>query len=185
MERYETALPTFPEDHVESVVTCGECRVLVEAVQGIRGPYWSGRQRAGRRRSYRVGAVRDGAIIVSPAFFDPTRNDSFVSACARWVGHLVRQVNPHAHASALPAWIARLPRLVDFSRLPTSGTARLCACDHRAERRRSGGVWCMHCHRTCKPQYRRAAARVAAGALGVSVRSVYRAAFVPSTRSLG
>jgi hypothetical protein len=145
---------------------------------GIRGPYWEGRERAGRRRSYSTGASRDGSVSVSDAFFGLLRDET----CAYWLDHLRDQDDPCGHTRELPPWIARLPksvdfgRLRDFDRLRRSGTAApVCrTCGHKTIRRESGW-WCTCCHRTREPHVARdAAARVAAAVLGVSVRSVYR-----------
>jgi hypothetical protein len=133
-----------PFCRVEPRVVCPECSLFVTAVRGIRGPYWHGRERAGRRRSYRTGSSREGAVTVSGQFFDLFVNET----CARWLDHLADQDDPRGHTCELPAWIARLPESVDF--------------DHKVGQD--------------------AAARVAAAVLGVSVRSVYRAVFAPSSQ---
>ncbi len=164
---------------MEPHVRCSKCRIFVEAVEGIRGDYWQGREQSGLRRSYRTGAHRDGAVTVSGpvtpparAFFDLLRDET----CAHWLDHLADQDDPCEHTRELPAWIARLPKSVDFSRLRTSGMAApVCRTCYHQTIRRASGWWCTHCHRTREPHVARdAAARVAAAVLGVSVRSVYR-----------
>jgi hypothetical protein len=105
------------------------------SVQGIRGPYWAGREESGRRRSYRVGGkYRDGAVTVSRSFFPDLHG-----SCARWLDHVAEQDDPCGHAQALPEWLAD--------------------CWEEIRRVERGDD---------------AAARVAAGVLGVDVRSVYR-----------
>ena len=79
----------------------------MSAVLGIRGSYWQGREEAGRRRSYRVGAARDGAVTVSGEFFDALHRQTY-----EWLGHLAEEADLGKHLSALPAtiaWIADLP----------------------------------------------------------------------------
>lgn len=104
------ALPNLSGSLVESEVTCPECRLFVDAVTGIRGPHWQGRERAGRRHSYLAGVSRGGAVTVSREFFDLLRNET----CARWLDHLADQDDPREHTRDLPAWIARLTGCVDF-----------------------------------------------------------------------
>jgi hypothetical protein len=97
---------------VEQRVACPECRLFVDAVKGIRDPSWQARRRARRRQSYRTGATRGDAVIVSGQFFDLLRDET----CARWLDHLADQDDPREHTHELPAWIARLPTSVDFGR---------------------------------------------------------------------
>jgi hypothetical protein len=144
----------------------------VDAVKGIRGEYWHGRERAKLPKSYRTGAHRDGAVIVSGAFFDLLRDET----CAYWLDHLADQDDPCEHTRELPAWIGRLPKSVNFGRLRMTGMAApMCRiCGHQTIRRASGW-WCTHCHRTREPLVAQdAAARLAAAVLGISVRSFYR-----------
>lgn len=157
---------------MEQRIKCFRCGLFVEQVVGIRGPYWQGQERAGRRRSYRVGASRDGAVNVSGAFIDLLRDET----CAYWLDHLADQKDPCEHTLELPGWIARLPESVDFTRLRRSGMAApVCRTCRQKTVRRASGWWCTHCHRTREPHVARdAAARLAAAVLGVSVRSVYR-----------
>lgn len=97
---------------VEPRVACPECSEFVSAVIGIRGPYWRGREAAGRRRSYRVGPPRDGTVTVSPGFFDSFCDET----CRPWVDHVADQDDPREHTSELPAWIADLLKSVNFDR---------------------------------------------------------------------
>jgi hypothetical protein len=142
---------------VELKVTCEKCRFFVEAVQDIRGPYWQGRERAGLRRSYRTGAARDGAVVVSGPYFDPRRQKMTTffdllrdETCRPLLDHLAEVVQPvradlrgarvREHTRELPVWIKRVLNSVDFFSRPGDD----------------------------------AAARVAAAVLGISVRSIYR-----------
>jgi hypothetical protein len=84
----------------------------VDAVQGIRGGYWQGRDKRGLRKSYRTGAHRDGAVVVSDQFFDLLRDET----CGEWLDHLTEQQDPVRHVRELPAWIRSLLKSVDFNR---------------------------------------------------------------------
>ncbi len=101
----------------ELTAICSECRSFVLAVQGIRGPLWQGRQKAGLSHSYRdfraASVLRDGSVSASPDFFDLFRDKT----CARVLDHLADQDDPRAHTRGLrPIWIARLLGSVDFKR---------------------------------------------------------------------
>lgn len=96
---------------MSQAVTCRECALFVEAVQGLRGPYWHGRARAGLRRSYRAGLLpaRDGAVNVSGQFFHLLRDRT----CAEWLDHLSMDVvaeddDVREHVRQLPAWVRAL-----------------------------------------------------------------------------
>jgi hypothetical protein len=134
---------------VQPQVTCPECSLFVQSLVGIRGPYWQGREEAGRRRSYRVGESRDGAVTVTEQFFGLVHR-TFV----RWVEHqedpdyrsghihdLTAWVDQEGNTCELPAWFHRLTRAIE-------STATAVGQD--------------------------AAARMAAEVLGVSLSSVYR-----------
>ena len=97
---------------VDPRVACPECSEFVHSVMGIRGPYWHGWEQAGRRRSYRVGAARDGAVTVSPVFFDLFRNET----CGEFLDHLAEQNDPRDHIAGLPTWIVDTLESVDFGR---------------------------------------------------------------------
>jgi hypothetical protein len=110
---------------VEPQIACPKCRVFVMAVQGVRGPYWEGREQTGRRRSYRVGgAHRDGSVTVERDFFD-----DFCRQCAWWLDHVADEEDPQAHCRELPSWIAGLPASVDFSRKVGRDAATQIAAD--------------------------------------------------------
>jgi hypothetical protein len=87
---------------VEPQVACPKCRFFVMAVQGVRGPYWEGREQAGRRRSYRVGGDRDGSVTVGRDFFA-----DFCRQCAWWLDHVADENDPGGHVTELPAWVVQ------------------------------------------------------------------------------
>jgi hypothetical protein len=87
---------------VEPQIACPKCRVFVTAVQGVRGPYWEGREQTGRRRSYRVGGDRDGSVTVGRDFFP-----DFCRQCAWWLDHVADEGDPSGHVRELPDWIVQ------------------------------------------------------------------------------
>lgn len=103
LELVDGCIVQRPPQAVEPQIACPKCRVFVMAVQGVRGPYWEGREQTGRRRSYRVGgADRDGSVTVDRDFFD-----DFCRQCAWWLDHVADEDDPSGHVRELPAWVVQ------------------------------------------------------------------------------